>query len=132
MVLLAAEAAYRRRAPEAVVWHGVLRARLEPLLSRLEAEGRPLPRFVVRELRAYLRCRVLAHGFHRFRCPACGRSLLVGFSCGGRTVCPSCSGRRMAQTAANLVDHVLQPRYRRQATQPDFSQCQRPWRRPSS
>ena len=84
-----------------------MRERLEPPLSRLEDEGRPLPRFVVREPWAYLSCGVLARGFSRWRCPACGKCLLVAFSCGGRPVCPSCSGRRMAQTAANLVDHVL-------------------------
>jgi len=27
----------------------------------------------------------------------------------GRGVCPSCNGRRMAQTAAHLVDHVIPP-----------------------
>jgi len=104
---VAEHAGYRRRDPEASVLHAVMRENLEPLLARLEEEGRPLPSFVVRELRAYVRCGVLSRGFARFRCPACGKSLLVGLSCGGRTVCPSCSGRRMAQTAANLVDHVL-------------------------
>jgi len=103
----AEHAEYRRRDPEASVLHEVMRENLEPLLARLEEADRPLPSFVVRELRAYVRCGVLARGFTRWRCPACGDSLLVGLSCGGRTVCPSCSGRRMAQTAANLVDHVL-------------------------
>src|SRR5664280_1900105 len=28
-------------------------------------------------------------------------------SCKGRAFCPSCLGRRMAQSAANLADHVL-------------------------
>ncbi|HEY6560371.1 MAG TPA: transposase zinc-binding domain-containing protein [Polyangiaceae bacterium] len=31
------------------------------------------------------------------------------FSCKGRGFCPSCLGRRMAQTAANLTEHVLPP-----------------------
>jgi hypothetical protein len=30
-------------------------------------------------------------------------------SCKGRGVCPSCNGRRMAQTAAHLVDRVIPP-----------------------
>src|SRR5207245_4006848 len=29
------------------------------------------------------------------------------FSCKGRAICPSCGGRRMAERAAHLVDHVL-------------------------
>jgi hypothetical protein len=33
----------------------------------------------------------------------------VAFSCKGRGVCPSCSGRSMAQTAAQLADHVIPP-----------------------
>jgi len=33
----------------------------------------------------------------------------VAFSCKGRGVCPSCNGRRMAQTAAHLVDRVIPP-----------------------
>jgi len=33
--------------------------------------------------------------------------LLVAFSCKGRGFCPSCGGRRMADTAAHLVDSVL-------------------------
>jgi Putative transposase/Transposase zinc-binding domain len=40
-------------------------------------------------------------------CPSCEERKLVAFSCGGRGFCPSCLGRRMAQGAANLVDHVL-------------------------
>ncbi|MBK1650193.1 hypothetical protein CKO36_16715 [Rhabdochromatium marinum] len=31
----------------------------------------------------------------------------MAFSCKGRGVCPSCNTRRMAETAAHLVDHVL-------------------------
>ena len=32
---------------------------------------------------------------------------LVAFSCKRRGFCPSCGARRMAQTAAHLVDHVI-------------------------
>jgi hypothetical protein len=53
------------------------------------------------------RCGVFAHGFIRARCDHCGHDLLVAFSCKARSICPSCAGRRMANTAANLVDRVL-------------------------
>ena len=72
-----------------------------------EASSPGLPRHVVHELRSYLTCGVLAHGFARFRCFGCGSDDLVAFSCKGRGFCPSCGGRRMAESAAHLVDHVL-------------------------
>ncbi len=50
---------------------------------------------------------MLAHGFLRVHCDACGHDRLVAFSCKGRGFCPSCGGRRMADTAAHLVDRVL-------------------------
>ena len=40
-------------------------------------------------------------------CDQCGADRLVPFSCKGRGFCPSCTGRRMADTAAHLVDRVL-------------------------
>lgn len=48
-----------------------------------------------------------AHGFARARCGDCGHDFLIAFSCKGRGVCPSCTTRRMAQTAAHLTDHVF-------------------------
>jgi len=57
--------------------------------------------------RKYLECGIFAHGFARARCDDCGHDYLVAFSCKGRGVCPSCTTRRMVETAAHLVDHVL-------------------------
>jgi hypothetical protein len=70
-------------------------------------DGEGLPRFVEREFREFLRCGWLAGGFARFHCGACGLDRLVAFSCKGRGFCPSCGGRRMAERAAHLVDHVF-------------------------
>jgi len=61
------------------------------------------------EFREYLRCGILCCGFARARCTSCGHGFLVAFSCKGRGVCPSCTGRRMAQTAAHLADRVIPP-----------------------
>jgi hypothetical protein len=66
-----------------------------------------LPRYVERELRAYLSCGDFSEGFTRAHCRTCGHDLLVAFSCHGRSICPSCCGRRMANVAAHLVDRVL-------------------------
>ena len=51
-----------------------------------------------------LRCGVLAHGFLRRHCDDCGHDRLVAFSCKRRGFCSSCGERRMADTAAHLVD----------------------------
>ena len=59
------------------------------------------------EFDAFLECGILAHGFLRLRCGDCGHDKLVAFSCKRRGFCPSCGARRMAQTAAHLVDHVI-------------------------
>jgi hypothetical protein len=101
------ERRYSPRHPEDSVLHELLRTELEPFLARAAARERPAPRFVARELRAYLRCGVLAHGFVRVHCDPCGLDRVVPFSCKGRGFCPSCGGRGMADTAAHLVERVL-------------------------
>jgi hypothetical protein len=85
----------------------VVQRELETFLARAQARERPVPRFVERELRGFLRCGILAHGFVRVHCDECGLDRVVAFSCKGRGFCPSCGGRRMADTAAHLVDRVL-------------------------
>jgi hypothetical protein len=77
------------------------------LASAREHYNGGLPRYVEQELRAYLKCGLFSEGFVRCHCDACGHDLLVAFSCKSRTVCPSCAGRRMANTAAAIVDRVL-------------------------
>ena len=98
---------YARRVPEETILYDTVRDQLETFLGCAEAAGRSVPAFVERELRAYLKCGILAHGFVRLECAKCGSNRLVAFSCKGRGFCPSCGGRRMAETAAFLVDHVL-------------------------
>jgi hypothetical protein len=66
-----------------------------------------VPEHVEREFRRYLDCGLLARGFARAYCDACGHDFLIAFSCQGRAVCPSCNARRMVATAAHLTDHVL-------------------------
>jgi len=71
------------------------------------AAGADLPQFVKDEFDPFLECGILAHGFLRLRCGDCGNDKLVAFSCTRRGFCPSCGARRMAQTAAHLLDHVI-------------------------
>src|SRR5262249_27906371 len=70
-----------------------------------EATG--LPAYVQREFDAYLQCGILAHGFLRLGCDTCPKELLLPFSCKRRGFCPACAARRMAQTAAHLVEYVI-------------------------
>src|SRR5437870_1529743 len=98
---------YTPRSPEHTLLHRVVREEIEPFLARARARERPAPHFVEQELRAFLRCGILAHGFLRLRCDDCGHERLVAFSCKRRGFCPSCGGRRMADTAAHLVDRVF-------------------------
>ncbi|CAH3803649.1 hypothetical protein AI2713V1_5148 (plasmid) [Klebsiella pneumoniae] len=63
--------------------------------------------FVRKAFAKYLECGIFAHGFARARCGDCGHDYFVAFSCKGRGVCPSCTTRRMVETAAHLSDHVF-------------------------
>ena len=101
---------YRRRRPETTTLHRIVREHLETYLA-LANESDPMgdgvPDHVEKEFRSYLKCGILAHGFARARCSTCGYDFLVAFSCKGRGACPSCNAKRMAETAAHLVDHVI-------------------------
>ncbi len=94
--------------PTSTVLYGIVREHFETFRAQAASlrHGDGLPKFVEQEFRDFLRCGCLAGGFARFRCAACGLDRLVAFSCKGRGFCPRCGGRRMAERAAHLVDHV--------------------------
>jgi ribosomal protein S27E len=95
-------APYVPRAAADTVVHGVVQEHLETFLAAAAARtGGVGPRVIERELRAFLRCGLLVHGFLRVRCDDCAFERLVPLSCKGRAVCASCGGRRMAEQAAN-------------------------------
>jgi Transposase zinc-binding domain len=102
--LEAAPPAYVPRDPSQTVLYRVVADHLETFLASLDADpdARGLPAYVERELYDYLQCGVLAHGFLRLGCDTCKHELLLAFSCKRRGFCPSCAGRRMAQTAAHV------------------------------
>ena len=71
---------YERRQPERSVLYAVLHEHLEGFLALARAgdeHGVGLPRFIVRELRGFLDCGILAKGFARFRCQGCGLTRLL-------------------------------------------------------
>lgn len=105
---------YARHRPEAALLYQLVE-RHYPAFREMRAEaGRPLPDYIEREFDAYLKCGRLEEGFLRVRCETCHAEKLVAFSCKKRGFCPSCAARRMAETAALLVDQVLPERPLRQ------------------
>jgi hypothetical protein len=87
----------------------VVRENLQTLYAAAEQgfAGAPLPDFVRDELEQYLNCGLLQRGFALVACKDCPERRLVAFSCGSRSFCPCCMGRRMAATTLNLLDHVV-------------------------
>ena len=99
---------YERRRPEETTLHCLVREHLQTFLAQVQAKnGTSLPEFVKDEFEAFLGCGILAHGFLRVRCADCAHEKLVAFSCKRRGFFPSCGARRMAQSAAHLVDEVI-------------------------
>ena len=99
---------YERHRPEQTTLYRLVQQHTATFFAQAEAAaGADLPQFVKDEFDAFLECGILAHGFVRLRCGDCGHDKLVAFSCKRRGFCPSCGARRMAQTAAHLVDHVI-------------------------
>ena len=102
-------APYRARRPADTPLYRAVQNHLETFLALCHddwEEERVSPH-AERELRRFLECGILAYGFARARCDDCGHDFLIAFSCKGRGICPSCNTRRMAETAAHLIDHVL-------------------------
>jgi len=99
--------AYTRHCPETTLLYRTIQEHWATFLADLESGGGELPAFVLDEFEAYLRCGIPAHGFLRVRCKDCGHSRVVAFACKRRGFCPSCLGRRMADTAAFCVDYLF-------------------------
>ncbi len=99
---------YARHRPEQTTMYRLVQQRAQSFFAQTEeATGAGLPHFVCDEFDAFLECGILAHGFVHLRCADCGHDKLVAFSYKRRGFCPSCGVRRMSQTAAHLVDHVI-------------------------
>ncbi len=104
-----AAATYEPRDPSQTVLDNVIAEHLETFLASLDddTDATGLPAYVEREFHDYLQCGILAHGFLRPGCESCQKEVLLDFSCKRRGFCPSCAGRRMAQTSAHLVGCVM-------------------------
>jgi hypothetical protein len=98
---------YQRHRPEQTLLYQIVDRHYPDFKAHLAAQGRALPGYVQREFDDYLKCGRLEYGFMRVRCESCHAEHLVAFSCKRRGFCPSCGARRMAESAALLVDEVL-------------------------
>lgn len=96
---------YRPRRPEKTVVYQVVQQNLETWLARVreaEPDRDPIPRFVERDLRKYLDCGILAHGFARARCGGCGHDFLIAYSCKGHGICLSIPKTCMRPSSVEL------------------------------
>jgi len=99
---------YERHRPEQTTLYCLVQQHAATFIAETEAAtGADLPQFVKDEFYAFIECGILALVFLRLRCGDCGHDKLVAFSCKRRGFCPSCGARRMTQTAAHLVEHVI-------------------------
>ena len=98
---------YQRHQPENTLLYRIVERHYPAFTAYLAEQGAILPRYVQCEFEAYLKCGRLEHGFLRVQYNNCHAEHLVAFSCKCRGFCPSCGARRMAESAALLVDEVL-------------------------
>ena len=98
---------YERHQPGKILLYRIIDRHYPELLTYMVEQGKPLPHHVQKEFDEYLKCGRLEHGFLRVQCCSCHKERLVAFSCKRRGFCPSCGARRMAESAALLVDEVL-------------------------
>ena len=102
-----AAAVYVCHRPETTLLYEIVQEYWPEFRPELASHGRRLPTFITKEFDEYLKCGRLEHGFLRVRCESCHDEKLVAFSCKRREFCPSCGARRMADSAALLVDEIL-------------------------
>jgi len=105
---------YQRHRPEQTLLYQIIERYYPAFVGHLAEVGKQLPAHVRQAFDGYLQCGRLEYGFLRLRCDTCHAEHLLAFSCKRRGFCPSCGARRMADSAAGLVDQVLPARPIRQ------------------
>ena len=100
---------YKRHEPEKTLLYQTMAEHLESWLAKRQADSSrtPLPEFVTKELRGFLRCGVLQYGFVMANCETCDSKNFAAFSCKKRGFCSSCLAKRMSESSAHLIDNVL-------------------------
>ena len=98
---------YVARTPYKTDLHALVRENYHQVFFDKEVQGTQLPFHLEREFTKYLTCGIPSYGMARFQCPCCQKDKFLAFSCKGRTICPSCTGRRTADTAKHLLEEVI-------------------------
>ncbi len=98
---------YSPRRPEQTVLYQAVAQNFRTFEVLADSAGKCIPKHVTQEFEAFLQCGILTYGFLRLRCEDCQHEKLLAFSCKKRGFCSSCGGRRMAESAAHLVDEVF-------------------------
>jgi Transposase zinc-binding domain len=103
-----ARAQYVRHRPEQTALYQLNQQHAATFFAQAQdATGSSLPLYVKDEFDSFLSCGILVHGFLRLHCGGCKQDQLLTFSCKRRGFCHSCGAKRMSETAAYLVDHVI-------------------------
>jgi len=98
---------YERHNPEHTLLYQIIERHYPVFRHLMSEQGKELPMYIQQEFSDYLKCGRLEYGFLRVQCTSCHKENLVAFSCKRRGFCPSCGARRMAESAALLVDDVI-------------------------
>lgn len=99
--------AYQRHRPEQTLLYQLIEQHYPKFKFLMAEQDKSLPLYIQKEFEAYLKCGRLEHGFLRVQCCECRYEHLVAFSCKKRGFCTSCGARRMAESAALLIDEVF-------------------------
>ena len=89
---MCATTTYSRRRPELTPCYKIIQDQLSTFIAARELENRPLPKYIIQEFEAYLKCGIPAFGFFRLRCDGCKEEKVVAYSSKKRGFCPSCCG----------------------------------------
>jgi hypothetical protein len=99
MCLSQSKLQHDRRKPEETRLYQIISQHWQTFLLERAEEGRDVPKYIVDEFEAYLRCGILAYGFGRLYCPNCDTECAVAFSCKGRGFCPGAPSRLVVRDA---------------------------------
>ena len=98
---------YVARTPDKTDLYQLIAKNYQQVFFDKESHGVQLPFHLEREFRKYLKCGIHSEGMARFQCSCCKKDKFVAFSCKTRTICPSCTGRKTADTAKHLLEEVI-------------------------
>lgn len=94
-------------APQGTVARQVVQAFFESWLADRRRTGRPVPKYVVDELRDFITCGDPEHGFITLACPTGHHTRFIADRCKGRGFCPYCLTLRQREVGHRLIERVL-------------------------